>query len=759
MKFMRATLSFSTKHVMKLLPCAQRILTNNTFSFGNTMQHAVYLATVLFVVTPMLLVSVNIVEFEFVNFTTFFVDMISAWLGAVLFFFSGLYLVLNVVCRAAVYGGTRLMKQSEMLVAGQESRTLWVRTKVRLLRGASCSLRVVGYKTKVLVFALCVILSIWALYLPLTAGLLDGFHNSKPQPAHFFAGLAAGGVALFFFAHRKAVFVVILIGPFILSVASLPKWEKHAFAPIPVSTVEPNVLVISFDALQSRFIEQVIAEDDARGGNLRAALDGFVLFPDVLAVAPTTILSTAVTKTGYLPNTIDYAAPENQDFITYKLTERGFKTETLGDFSRVENEKTHKLSSAVGVREYNYHKALRVTFLRAWSSVATKIVKLTAHWHGILQFLLPQGPFPFETKLGGGLKRGAPAYDSFVEKLADENSKGTVRFHHYLFTHTPFRFQADCTRVQEPTTSLTETTCALNKMVSLIEKLKALGAYDNSVVFFTSDHGYQCGQANPSSFAVENYRVSQSFCLSRYTPFLMVKPLHASQPLAYSARPASLLDIPKTTCHVMLGNDKACDTYEGYDLFSAEPPDAKHSRYVLIAENPTEQRMYEDFTHVEIGRHRTLADYYVFDPTSILLQGAYLSTNFGQPTATGTMISNGRRRGRMTFGPYWNLPAGRYRLEIEYRYDNGEESAASKYTTASFDVVANFGNNKLLPKQSLAPSPPNTDEFITKEFFIESEQRFDNLELRTYFGGRGELEIGHLRVTKLGATSDSPVKQ
>ncbi len=209
----------------------------------------------------------------------------------------------------------------------------------------------------------------------------------------------------------------------------------------------------------------------------------------------------------------------------------------------------------------------------------------------------------------------------------------------------------------------------------------------------------------------------------------------------------------------MLGNDKDCDIYEGYDLFSAEPPDTRHRRPVLIAENPAEQRIYEYFTPVEIGRHRTLADYYNLNPTMLLRPGASLPTNIGQPTAMGTMLGTGDLSGHLTFGPYWRVSAGSYRLELKYRYDPGEESDAPEHTVAYLDVVVGRTADTTLRKQPLTPSPPNSDEFITEEFTIELEQPYDNLQLRTYFGGRGELEIGHVKITKLGATSDSSLTQ
>ena len=148
-------------------------------------------------------------------------------------------------------------------------------------------------------------------------------------------------------------------------------------------------------------------------------------------------------------------------------------------------------------------------------------------------------------------------FRSFVESIRATETGPTARLHHYLFTHEPVRFSETCeyvygTGYRYVTAIPAETECAVSEIKALVAKLKSEGIYDNTMIIFASDHGPEC----PLNFTFDpgSHRVSSRWCLSRYQPFLMVKPFEATKSLQFNTAQVSLLDI----AHPLAIPSKAC---------------------------------------------------------------------------------------------------------------------------------------------------------------------------------------------------------
>jgi len=182
-------------------------------------------------------------------------------------------------------------------------------------------------------------------------------------------------------------------------------------------------------------------------------------------------------------------------------------------------------------------------------------------------------------------------FQIFKEKLRINTEKPVVHFHHYLFTHQPINFDESCnyhlssTIPQNIPSAKKEIACTLSSFVGLIKKLKRIGAYDNSMIIFMSDHGYgpkinldpklpDDMQILGNSFVNKNGLGSAS----RYHPTLMFKDFKSRGKLAVSRYPASLLDIAPTVCN-RVHDESACEirNFQGKDLSTLNDMDRERS--------------------------------------------------------------------------------------------------------------------------------------------------------------------------------------
>jgi hypothetical protein len=124
------------------------------------------------------------------------------------------------------------------------------------------------------------------------------------------------------------------------------------------------------------------------------------------------------------------------------------------------------------------------------------------------------------------------------------------------------------------------------KLASMIlERMKQLGVYDDSLIFIVGDHGYGLSAASLRPTSAGNtfntkgvYKGFFEYFKSAAIPLILVKRIDAHGTLALSDAPVSLLDIPQTVAEE-LGLDAR---FPGESMFS-------------VTENESRQRIYRAF--------------------------------------------------------------------------------------------------------------------------------------------------------------------
>ena len=113
------------------------------------------------------------------------------------------------------------------------------------------------------------------------------------------------------------------------------------------------------------------------------------------------------------------------------------------------------------------------------------------------------------------------------------------------------------------------------------------------------------------------------------------------------------------------------------------------------------------------------------------------------PGQTGRIQSGSRSAsqgndspGFLTYGPYITLPAGRYKVSISYSAtQGGNRWDAGKFNNPEHEVKLGAGN-----------FPPGEGKV---DFYIETKQALEGLEIRTWFDGQGTLTLNSIKIQSM----------
>ena len=594
---------------------------------------------------------------------------------------------------------------------------------------------------------------IYGCYLPLSLGKLDGVDGIKINGLNLAVGLIAGGIAIALRRQANAMLMLILVGPLVSATLALmqpPKQTQGAF--LPFSQTQNNILLISLDNLQSQYMYKSLSSSPED-------FDGFTFYSEVTAVAPYSALSTLTTKMGQLPE-----LPEGRkasvffrdEFISSKLNESGYDIETYGDFGQSERPSTvrHDYFSHVDNKPVSsYVNMLEMSLLRIIPAPDLVSMGFYVLWPALSwQFGIPQ-----ETEIQSNIaaltendrhplahyKLDIMQFRSFVENIRAVETGPTARLHHYLFTHEPVRFSASCeyvygTGYRYVTAIPAETECAVSEIRTLVEKLKDEGVYDNTMVIFASDHGPEC----PLNFTFDpgSHRVSSRWCLSRYQPFLMVKPFNAKKSLQFDSSQVSLLDIAQTICSSTLP-DEACRSFSGANLLDEPAQTAQKPRFILVSKTQEDRRSYNHFEKIEIPRDTGIVEHFGLERESSrrVFPARVLPSRTGELTEEGRRASPGDSRGFITYGPYAHLWPGRYSIAVEYQLLNSAEGSSR------WEVTAERGAKTL--HSATFETTGSEVKTSTVEFALEESAA--NIELRAFYGGEGTLTVRSVVLERL----------
>jgi hypothetical protein len=166
----------------------------------------------------------------------------------------------------------------------------------------------------------------------------------------------------------------------------------------------------------------------------------------------------------------------------------------------------------------------------------------------------------------------------FTARLSVGGDEPTLKILHTGGGHGPFVLDAECGAVPSGAYDRAnyeqQTRCAIRQTRELFERMRAIGAWDRSLVVVAGDHGASFGSAAIGSHGLSTER------LSRSRPLLLVKWPGEGGALRRSSAPASIEDIAPTLA-AAAGIE---GTLRGRDLARLERDDARRRSYGLYVQ-------------------------------------------------------------------------------------------------------------------------------------------------------------------------------
>lgn len=335
---------------------------------------------------------------------------------------------------------------------------------------------------------------------------------------------------------------------------------SSSLGPFMTLSRDLNVIHIMFDSLQSDAFKQITDQQP----NLAAEFAGFTYYPDHAGYANWTTLSVAAIQTGrlFFDQHEDGMDPveeiggwlRSNSMMSY-LADKGWDVSAVQPANAFCIKTKHYcstlpfLSNSIGERLGKRHQANpMIVGDLALLRLAPTMLKPLVYNEGKLLWSDATGPANADSSTANDIALSMDFAKILTEDIAIKADKPVYKFLHFYPPHKPFILDEACrigtARTEDWPNYLPQATCAVKQMVGILQALKRIGAYDNSVIVFQSDTGL--GMVRPTEkvglniTSVVEYTSPQLVGYAR--PTLLIKPLGATGPLRVSSVQTSHLN-------------------------------------------------------------------------------------------------------------------------------------------------------------------------------------------------------------------------
>lgn len=361
---------------------------------------------------------------------------------------------------------------------------------------------------------------------------------------------------------------------------------------------EPNIYHVVMDEYQTEMFELSLDPD------LEEALSGFVYFPEARTAYGRTEMSMASILGA---DDYDYESSP-QDYVEDSLRGPDSSLTILSDSGYTTAGYAHLASLYGSPSPFEVSTLHRDFVEEAPDSASTEL--LTSLWlytntpSEVAERLLPEDDYS-ALAIENLLPSDAPPISAWsMQRFIDQErhlaASGRYSLVHLLLPHYPYVLSEDCVYTEgQETSPLEQAGCANRLIAALIDELKRLGRFDDSIIVIQGDHGARFQrQGNeivniPQDFEAEEWNDARSRAV------LLIKPASggASNPLIVSDYPASLTDIMPTVfdsasitylprdgrTSLLAGTlpERATRYYHFYDKAEDGLPDGELARFII----------------------------------------------------------------------------------------------------------------------------------------------------------------------------------
>ena len=351
-----------------------------------------------------------------------------------------------------------------------------------------------------------------------------------------------------------------------------------------------NVIHIVLDAFQSDVFHEILENDPA----VVDSLSGFVFFVDHAGAFRTTVASIPAMLTGEVYRNQEPIQPfvrriAAQRSLLGVLREHGFETDAVSIHPQGLEPATN--AYLIPKPYVSYGEYARFA---GWQLVDLSLFRHAPHalkrwvyndqsWR--LQTLFGQSDDGATTQRRYHADNGRAFLDDFVRRVRVNREQPVYKYLHVGIPHFPLVLDADCEFIGVNLSTrdgfLGQATCAANLVTRLLDRLRTLGVYDDSVIVLSSDHG---AGMPPKDFVNDQLLVHDQplpfedigRIVGGARALLAVKAAHAAGPLRISNAPTMITDIPATVMN-MIG--VAESGYSGKSALRLDEDDARERTY------------------------------------------------------------------------------------------------------------------------------------------------------------------------------------
>ena len=153
-----------------------------------------------------------------------------------------------------------------------------------------------------------------------------------------------------------------------------------------------------------------------------------------------------------------------------------------------------------------------------------------------------------DTTLDGSSPWPDPVLREWTERMHIVDDRPVYKWYHYVGTHVPAKWDADCTLLEESGTErsdyVAQAYCVLNGVAGLLDRLEAEGIYDQTAMVISGDHGHNTPPDDLVSKPLNSHLYPWFMGAAR--PALLVKQRNNRAPLAFSTLPTRMEDVADT---------------------------------------------------------------------------------------------------------------------------------------------------------------------------------------------------------------------
>lgn len=357
-----------------------------------------------------------------------------------------------------------------------------------------------------------------------------------------------------------------------------------------------NILVFCFDGIPGSMAKQILEQNP----ELKSKFEDFNIYNNVVATSPATLASLM----GELFSNIDLKgiAPtekgllEKLDKSSLLMNHPGLDVYTYGEYNHFNQDPSTRVAYG-GLRDFTSDSDKVEDVMLFYSYVAVRLgtglfVDIYEKIQPILKRIvtaLSSTDIDVQNEsllLSEQLKdhKGFDWDKRNIASLSDLNkilrdleigtNETVVRYMHFTFTHFPVDFDREgnyrshedgwFAKNQNENSVWAETTWAMTKVGDVVDKLKEVGAYENTLLVLKSDHG-KPGRYFTKGIDALKINNHNDWGFIRYRPMLMLKDIGQNRSEPLYVNDLVLLDDLAITL-----SNRATDSFEASDLVGVD---------------------------------------------------------------------------------------------------------------------------------------------------------------------------------------------